>query len=290
MIAVQLFQRIGQTIEKRIHHFFLKVYVLFTIVSLLTPGVAVSDSINIGQYAGNTDSSSFGAYKKNYILPVTWAEPLDDRLEKEIKFQISVKQTAFTVQGFELYLAYTQKSFWQAYDLSDSRPFRETNYNPELFVRSPNYKTKFGRLNGDFGLEHESNGMREPYSRSWNRVYFRFGYCYNFFVTQYKIWYRLPESEKKYAGDPEGDENPDIHKYYGYGELRISLNFEKTQLAFLGRLNTVEKKGALEVDISYPLPGDSMFGYIHYWNGYGESLIDYNRYITKVGIGLLFVR
>ena len=259
--------------------FWLILLFIFVSGSILSTGLAMAEQ-----------NPAFGAHKPNYILPITWAEPIDGRLEKEAKFQLSIKQSAFNYRNYHLYFAYTQRSFWQVYDGEDSRPFRETNYNPEFFIRSPEFETDFGEFDGDIGAEHESNGAKEYYSRSWNRVYFQVRYRYDILLLQYKIWYRLPESEKKFTGDPEGDDNPDIHKYFGYSELRGSVSLAELQFTFLGRLNISENKGAVELNLSYPLPGTSMYGYLHYWNGYGESLIDYNRSIIKLGLGLLFVR
>ena len=270
------------------HHFLLKLFrrrfwqfLLFHLVVL---------SIVVTEVALAEKKLDFGVHKPTYILPLTWSEPVAGRLGNEAKFQLSVKQPAFGYRDYYLFVAYTQRSFWQVYNAEDSRPFRETNYNPELFVRSPEFETDFGKVTGDIGIEHESNGAREAYSRSWNRVYFQLGYRYDFLLLQYKTWYRIPESKKKFDGDPEGDDNPDIHEYYGFNELRGSVELAELQISFLGRLSASSGKGAVELNLSYPLPGTSLYGYLHYWNGFGESLIDYNRYIIKTGIGLLFVR
>ena len=58
----------------------------------------------------------------------------DERLPDEAKFQISFKRRLFEYEWVPLYLGYTQKSFWQVYDGPKSRPFRENNYNPEMFL------------------------------------------------------------------------------------------------------------------------------------------------------------
>ena len=96
--------------------------------------------------------------------------------------------------------------------------------------------------------------------------------------------------KKEFPGDPEGDDNPDIHKFLGYSELRGAIDIADLQFSFMGRLNVSEAKGAIELNLSYPIPRTSVYGYLQYWNGYGESLIDYNQNIVKGGIGLLFVR
>lgn len=234
--------------------------------------------------------TDFRAYKSNYILPVTYNDTLLDRQEKEVKFQFSFKQELFEINKFYWFLAYTQKSFWQAYDSDNSRPFRETNYNPELFVRSPAFVNTFGQTSLILGMEHESNGMEEPYSRSWNRFYFKLSHLISIFSIDLKTWYRIPESEKKYSGDPRGDENPYINKYYGFSELTIGFNIGGFFFETFGRYNPEEENGAIQIDITYPVFDRQMSWYCQYWNGYGESLIDYDKTFTKIGFGLMFTR
>lgn len=233
----------------------------------------------------------FGAHKPNYILPLTWTfNDLSDRQGYGIKFQISVKQRLIEFSGYTIFFGYTQKSFWQAYDRDNSSPFRETNYNPELFLATPQFRTKWGDIKLFTGYEHESNGEVVPLSRSWNRIYLQGRISYPFFLADYKIWYRLPEKEKENPDDAEGDDNPDIHHYYGYSELTLKFNINQTQLGIMGRVNAIEQKGAIRIDLSHPVSDESVYWYMQYWHGYGESLIDYNRILTRFGIGIIVQR
>lgn len=76
--------------------------------------------------------------KPNYLLPLmNSSQDIAGRQNTEIKFQISFKQFLGRVKGFDLFGAYTQKSMWRMFDQENSRPFRETNYNPEIYFRSP---------------------------------------------------------------------------------------------------------------------------------------------------------
>ena len=73
-----------------------------------------------------------------------------------------------------LHLGYIQNSFWNLW--SDSSPFVDNNYSPRLFlyvdgldVFDPyNYKWYSPSLR--LSLDHESNGLSGPESRSWNRL------------------------------------------------------------------------------------------------------------------------
>ncbi|PCI28097.1 MAG: hypothetical protein COB67_07120 [SAR324 cluster bacterium] len=228
-------------------------------------------------------------HKANYILPLTWSSDVDGRQGKEIKFQLSFKQYLGSVSEFVFYGAYTQKSFWQMYDQADSRPFRETNYNPEIYVRFPEIQVSgIGGITGFLGYEHESNGAREPTSRSWDRLYLQAVHQRDLFKLRYKTWYRLPEKEKEKTEDTKGDENPDIIDFYGRSEVSLDLLIANTHLVTTARRNFTKKQGALQVDWLYPLPDTSMSFYLQYWKGYGESLIDYNRHLTKLGVGVIF--
>ncbi|MCB1788057.1 MAG: phospholipase A, partial [Gammaproteobacteria bacterium] len=46
-------------------------------------------------------------------------------------------------------------------------------------------------------------------------------------------------------------------------------------------------RGAVELAWSFPL-GDYPYlkGYVQYFSGYGESLIDYDQYVHRIGFGL----
>ena len=47
-----------------------------------------------------------------------------------------------------------------------------------------------------------------------------------------------------------------------------------------------ENKGAIELGWSFPI-SSRVKAYVKYFNGYGESLIEYNNAIESFGIGVL---
>ncbi|MFA5940975.1 MAG: phospholipase A [Sinimarinibacterium sp.] len=223
-----------------------------------------------------------------FLMPITWSQDYDKETT-EVLFQISLKQRLFNRNVF---FGYTQRSFWQLYNGNDSRPFRETNFNPELFYR---WKPEWARAPGlgfDIGVDHESNGNRLPASRSWNRIIGAVYYETADLLTHLRAWYRIPEEEGRDANDPQRDDNPDITDYYGYGELRLQAKLAgdaRHQLSLMLRGNVVTGKGAIEAVYSMPA-SDYAYWNIYVWNGYGEGLADYNRSITRVGVGYMISR
>ncbi len=102
-----------------------------------------------------------------------------------------------------------------------------------------------------------------------------------------KGWYRFPERERRDENDAQGDDNPDIDAYYGWGELRVIYGGDKSQLRLKGRHGS--RGGAMELGYSYPVAGGLYF-YAQIFSGYGESLIDYDRRVQKAGFGVMFSR
>lgn len=233
--------------------------------------------------------------KPNYILPVTYrrtmnAAPYDledgEELNNvEIKFQISLKFLLFEEianTNTNLFAAYTAVSYWQAYNNS-SAPFRETNYEPEVYFSTENDWEIFGFKNivNNIGFVHQSNGRGRNLSRSWNRLFGEFVFEKGKCVVAIKPWWRLPEKE-------ENDDNPDIDKYLGYGELYVLYKInDKYTLGSMFRNNLrADNKGAIELNLSFPLT-KRLSGYVQYFYGYGDSLIDYNVRSNRIGIGII---
>ncbi|PIF03632.1 MAG: phospholipase [Arcobacter sp.] len=231
-------------------------------------------------------------YKKNYFLPLSYdTKKRDDREQFETVFQLSVeKPFAYNIFGLDesLSFAYTQKSFWQT--SAKSAPFRETNYQPEVFmVFSSNYldeKLKAFKIS----LLHESNGRMGQSSRSWNRMYIETYIQYSnlFFIP--RLWYRIPEKN----GD---DDNPNIYNYLGYGDITFLYPYKQYTVEVKIRNNlklSSKNKGMFQVDWTFPLeklhiPSKS-FGFIRIFSGYAESLIDYDKKINSISFGIALSR
>lgn len=238
------------------------------------------------------------SHKPNYFLPIAYTSNPNDRAflgdasdseslqSVEFKFQFSLKfPVAYDVVGrnSSLWFAYTQQAYWQAYNSSISAPFRDTNHEPEAFIVT---KPKHGFLgiNPDYvsyGFVHQSNGQSNELSRSWNRFYVDFLFEHGDTAFSIKPWYRIPESSKV-------DDNPNIENYYGYGEFNIIHVIDDYTIDVMLRnnLKSSDNRGAIQVGFTFPLWGKSR-GYIQYFNGYGQSLLDYNHQTQSLGIGIM---
>ena len=235
-------------------------------------------------------------HKPNYILPFSYNENPNNAsvdstsngdLDKtEVKFQFSMKfailDNLFGEQG-SLQFAYTNLSFWQAYNKNISSPFRETVHEPELFLVFENDWEIFGFKNRliQMGVVHQSNGRSGELSRSWNRAYMDFIFQRDDFYLSLKPWYQVDS-----AGSLK--DNPDIENYMGHGELRAAYAGGGHTLSVMLRNNFHGPNyGAFEVNWSFPMSRRAKW-FVQYFNGYGESLIDYNVRVNRLGIGIAF--
>lgn len=248
---------------------------------------------------GQILSSEFGlyAYNTNYFAPISYQNTqANDRKKNEAKFQISVrKPLSYNILGMgeSIEFGYTQTSWWQIYEKSG--PFRETNYSPEVFALFLNKDHDSPLKAYKMGFIHTSNGQKGEESRSWNRLYvqgtYRIG---NIFVTP-TLWYRIPERAKKDPNDTYGDDNPDITTYYGFGELEIKYPY-KQHIFDLKLRNNFRENNKNYVDFTWTFPFytksrlSKYFGYVNISSGYGDNLIDYQRYINRITLGVAFSR
>lgn len=212
------------------------------------------------------------------------ASEQDSYKSSEVDFQVSIKfpvwRNMFNTKT-HLFAAYTNRSFWQVFDRNNSSPFRETDHEPELWLSHRTKWELFGLTNRliQAGIVHQSNGRGDQLSRSWNRVYANLVFERGNFYFGLKPWLRIQE-------DKEDDDNPDIEDYLGYFEFQGVYNRNKNNFGLFFR-NTLKEgyRGAIQLDWGFPVH-DHLRGYVQYFYGYGESLLDYNHKVNKLGIGI----
>jgi outer membrane phospholipase A len=216
------------------------------------------------------------------------------------KFQLSLKYRLFDERGpigafapplAKVYLGYTQTSIWNL--TGDSKPFTDTSYKPNLFYFDPaTWTSPDGRqsLGLETGLQHESNGRGGDESRSLNIAYAKpiwrqFLDDRHYVLMAPKIWAYLDK-----------EENSDIQTYRGYFNLNLQVGrVDGLKLSAYYSKGT-STMGAVQLDLSYPIrqPFFADAGgylYFQYFNGYGESLLDYNvKGPTQYRFGLAIVR
>ncbi|WP_245957999.1 phospholipase A [Marinomonas piezotolerans] len=249
-----------------------------------------------GETASASDPFVLTSHRPNYFLPLSYTHNpnkretrqgiADDSLQSiEFQFQVSIKfpvATGVVGDGSSLWFAYTQQSYWQAYNSDASAPFRDTNYEPEAFiVTNPDLSFFGNKLTYlHYGVNHQSNGQQKPLSRSWNRVYLDFIFERDNTVVSIKPWYRIPEPS-------DDNDNPDIDRYMGYGELNVIHVIDDVSYEVMLRNNLrSENKGAIRLGVNFPLWG-KVRGYGQYFEGYGQSMLDYNNYTRTVGVGFM---
>ncbi len=174
------------------------------------------------------------SHRPNYMLPVAFTDKTNNepyqtanlaegRLNHtEFQFQLSLKfplKDNFIIQDSRLWMGYTIRAFWQAYNADVSRPFRETNHEPELIWSMPSTLAPFGMRNAgnDIILNHQSNGQQGTLSRSWNRLMLASRWEKGNLGLVLKPWIRIPE---KYGPDDGQDDNPEKILFIPYPSCR----------------------------------------------------------------------
>ena len=235
-------------------------------------------------------------YKPTYILPYYYTAspynsvylnntPDNESLKSsEIKYQFSFKVPVWKNMlnsRTSLFLAYTQLSYWQAYDKRAF--FRETDYEPELFF-SWQVDYPFGkdwRLNAiHFGLVHQSNGEGNALERSWNRAYASVEASTDNWIVGFRPWIIFHDATYE-------RQNPNMSTYLGYEEMLVAYK-NGNQVLSLGSRNLLESHGRRSgntLSWSFPLTV-YIKGYVQVFSGYGQSLIEYNHRTNSIGVGI----
>lgn len=270
--------------------------------SKLTPNLSLLDSRWELSQESKLGTWNIRSYQPVYLMPGFWTSkknefPQSENPENtvkedqnltstEAKFQLSLKTKAvenILSDNGDLWLGYTQSSRWQVYNSEESRPFRETNYEPEASLI---FRTNYDLLGLNWRMlgltiNHQSNGRSDPLSRSWNRVMLNLGFEKDNFALMVRPWYRFEEKR-------EDDNNPEIKNYIGRGDMTAFYRYKEHDFSLMLRHTLKggdENRGAVQFDWSFPISG-RLRGQFQLFDGYGESLIDYNHRATYVGLGV----
>jgi phospholipase A1 len=228
------------------------------------------------------------------------AQPYDTH---ETRIQLSVRTKL--AQGLlthpqpqlrdSLWFGYTQQSYWQLFNGGLSRPFRSTDHEPEITYIYPTdaelpggWRLRYSGLR----LVHQSNGQSLPLSRSWNRTMLMMGMEKdNTFQLQGQLWNRLTES----AGD---DDNPDISDFVGRAEVAgfWKVNPDNTLGMTVRHALQPDTNGSIRLEWLRKVGDRAARGgrnglrfHTQLFSGYGDTMVDYNRFRTVLSFGLSLV-
>lgn len=234
----------------------------------------------VSDYLAAQDESILQRHRPFYFA---YGEPLS-------KLQVSFKVPL--IQKLPLYFAYTQSMFWKLRE--ESKPFEDFTFNPEIFYRLGWGDRGMNSL--DFGIfGHNSNGKKGDDSRSLNMSYMRLNYAF-----EGRHWMtRLGADLSSIYDTDEGNRN--IYDYIGPLSLHISFvqlfestYFDKSEIDLDaipgGKYASDWTRGGYQLTWSFRLGHLKVIPafYLQYYTGYGETLLNYDKFTNAIRAGLIF--
>ena len=225
----------------------------------------------------------FGIYKDNYFALGTALNHKPNEYNSDVKFQISFRQRltkSILPLHSHLFLSYSQKAMWNIFE--ESLPFHDLNFNPGIGVQTPIFVK--GRLVGStlIMIEHESNGRDGEASRSWNKISFAGSAFINRnLMVHGKVWIPIID----------GQQNKDILKYSGI--FQTGAQFISNNRRWVADVTFVKRQGwnfsfNTIINVGFRIrEKDNQFIMLHFYDGYGENMLDYNKYHCRLRLGLL---
>lgn len=225
----------------------------------------------------------FGLYKDNYFTVGTAVGEMPNKHNSDVKFQLSIAQritkTTLPLNSF-LFLGFSMKVMWNVFE--DSMPMRDLNFNPGIGWSFPFFSK--GRYAGKFTLmiEHESNGRDSIQSRSWNKISFAASTMVNeWLMVHSKFWIPIVD----------GEHNRDILRYSGIFQGGFAVTTPNKKFGWA--LTLVKRQGwnlnfntILEFNWRF-LESSNQYLFAQYYNGYGENMLDYNQFHSRLRVGIV---
>lgn len=268
-----------------------KVVLISLLMMILTSLSVQSQIISVEDQKHFTDSLRqefdkgpfFSLYKDNYFLVGTEAFRKPTKYNSDVKFQISISQrlTKSTLPwNTYLFLAYSQKVVWDVF--KKSMPMRDLNFNPGIGIAKPLFSKDRYIGKASLMIEHESNGRDSTNSRSWNKISLGATIMIDQWIMVHgKVWIPIVD----------GENNRDILKYSGIWQSGVVVN--TTDKKFSWGVTLVKRQGwnlnfNTIFDFCWRVHKQSnQYFYVQYYNGYGECLLDYNKFRSRIRVGII---
>ena len=256
----------------------------FTATAQITTIGGDQEKINTDSVVQDFDRRPFfGLYKDNFFTVGTSLGRKPTEYNSDVKFQISFSQRltkSVLPWHSHLFLFYSQRAMWNVFE--ESMPFHDLNFNPGIGVSK--LIISKNRLLGKvtFLIEHESNGRDGEASRSWNKLSIS---------GSLLILPDLMIHGKFWIPIVDGQNNKDILRYSGL--FQGGIQYISPNKRWVIDATLVKRKGwnmnfNTIINVGFRLSNRAnQFLMLHFYDGYGENLLDYNKYHCRLRLGLL---
>ena len=227
---------------------------------------------------------SFTAFKDNLGLIGTTVGSKATSTNSDATFQLSVMQRltdSKLIWDSHLFFQFTMSCFLNVFE--PSFPLHDMSINPGIGLNK--YLFKDGKYIGQgyVMLEHESNGFDSIQSRSWNKL------SVAATIQMTKNW---EFQAKAWVPIVDGRYSKDIVRYMGvfFVASNFSTNDKRANLSMMFTPTYrsrpgVNSKFELNVRVLRKKP---VYAIMQYYNGYGENLLDYDKYHSRLRFGFAF--
>lgn len=227
---------------------------------------------------------SFTAFKDNLGLIGTTVGSKPTSTNSDATFQLSVMQRlsdSKMLWNSHFFFQFTMSCFLNVFE--PSFPLHDMSINPGFGLNK--YLFKDGKYVGQgyVMLEHESNGFDSIQSRSWNKL------SVAATIQMTRNW---ELHAKGWIPIVDGRYSQDIVRYMGLFTVasNFSTNNKRVNLSMMFTPTYRSRPGVnSKFELNYRvLRKKRVYAIMQYYNGYGENLLEYNMYKSRLRFGFAF--
>lgn len=272
----------------RIQKIVLCVTVLFGCNTLHGQNIPVDDHFK-GKEVNNIreeldKGANFTAFKDNFGLIGTTIGKKPTAQNSDAVYRLSIMQR-FTKSNLlwdsHFFFQFTLTSWLDVFE--PSFPLRDVSINPGFGLNKYLFKDGNYIGQGYVMLEHESNGFDSIQSRSWNKISV---------AAIIRLTRNVEVQAKAWIPIIDGRYSQRILRYQGLGFVgaTFSTNDKRLNLSMLFTPTYRNRPGVnSQFEANYRLlKKQPVYAIMQYYNGYGENLLDYDLYKSRLRIGFAF--